>query len=620
MANNNNKIKTKANISEDWNGGYKLELDLTAQQNAQDWSINFDLPYTVSAAYGVDISDNNDGSYTLTGQNDQASLTSGQTINPILIVSDNGQQALTPKFNNAQSQSQSDNTITKIDTDIDTGIGSEDSDSQTDIDTDTDTDTDTNNINIPQNQATNVGQNGKFNYGEALQKNFLFFEANESGKLSPGNRLQWRSDSTTNDGSTVGLDLSGGYFDAGDHVKFGQPMAASISMLALGGIEYKNAYQQAGQHDDLLGAVKHATDYFLKAHQTEGGQTSKFYVQVGEGGSANDHGYWGAPETVEANTTRNAFYISPDRPGSDVAASTASALAASSELFRGVDEAYADELLKNAEQLFEFADNHRGKYSDSVPQASPFYTSWGGYGDDLALGAAMLAKVTGEEKYLTKAENLFKSEVGGLGDWSWAADEQSYAAATILAQISDDPFFKDQVTGWLDQWTNGGGNINYTGGGFAHRADWGSVPVTSSAAFLAQLYSDTVESNSAYSDFATNQVDYILGDNPAGLSYMVGFGDKYPQSPHHRGSAPNIKDDPTAPQENVLYGAVVGGPGSPDDFSHNDRRDDWITNEVGTSYNAPFASALIQQYDNFGGDPLSDAELDLLPGVDVDGV
>ncbi len=78
--------------------------------------------------------------------------------------------------------------------------------------------------------------------------------------------------------------------------------------------------------------------------------------------------------------------------------------------------------------------------------------------------------------------------------------------------------------------------------------------------------------------------------------------------------------DPTAVQENVLFGAVVGGPRSSDDFSHNDRRDDWVTNEVGTSYNAPFASALIQQYDELGGDPLSMAELDALPGVDANGV
>ena len=607
----NNTLNTNPIISEDWNGGYKLELGIQATGNANNWSIDFELPYNISAAYGVDLVNNGDGSYTINGQNDQVSLQDGQSIQPIFIIEDYGQEATAPQIININIDGDSDsNSPDLLEEPISQPVAEEIAPPITDEST----------LNIPESDPQSVGQQGQFNYGEALQKNFLFFEANESGQLSPGNRVSWRSDSTTNDGSTVGKDLEGGYFDAGDHVKFGQPMAASISMLALGGMEYKGAYQQAGQYDDLLQAVKHATDYFLKAHETDGnGNTSKFYVQVGEGGSANDHGYWGAPETVEANTTRNAFFIDPSRPGSDVAASTASALAASSQLFRGIDDAYADKLLKNAEQLFEFADTYRGKYSDSVSQANPFYTSWGGYGDDLAMGAAMLAKVTGKQSYLTKAENLFKSEVGGLGDWSWAADEQSYAAGVILSQISDDPFFKGQVEGWLERWVSGGGNINYTEGGFAHRASWGSVPVTSSAAFLAELYSDTVEYNQGYSDFANNQVDYILGDNPANLSYMIGFGDNYPQSPHHRGSAPNIKNDPTAPMENILFGAVVGGPDSPNDFAHNDRRDDWVTNEVGTSYNAPFASALIQQYDNFGGDPLSDAQLDALPGIEIDG-
>ena len=77
-----------------------------------------------------------------------------------------------------------------------------------------------------------------FRYGEALQKSFLFYEANRSGSLPNDNRIEWRSDSTVNDGSDVGLDLTGGYFDAGDHVKFGFPMAASMTMLSWGVVEY----------------------------------------------------------------------------------------------------------------------------------------------------------------------------------------------------------------------------------------------------------------------------------------------------------------------------------------------------------------------------------------------
>ncbi len=459
---------------------------------------------------------------------------------------------------------------------------------------------------------------GQFNYGEALQKNFLFYEANQSGELSPNNRVEWRSDSTLNDGASQGVDLEGGYFDAGDHVKFGQPMSNAIGMLALGGIEYKDAYQQSGQFEELLETVKHGTDYFLKAHETDdSGKTQKFWVQVGEGGVANDHGYWGSPESVEANTTRNAFYIDADRPGSDVAASTAATLAFSSELFRGVDDQYADELLDNAKALYEFAEAHQGKYSDSVPQASPFYTSWSGYTDELAYGAAAIAKVTGEDSYLSKAEDYFKNGQGGLGDWSWAADDSSYAAATILAQISDDSFYKDQTKSWLDNWVAGEGEIDYTEGGFAHRADWGSIATTSATAFLAELYSDTVEFNQGYSDFASNQVDYILGDNPSNFSYMIGFGDNYPQSPHHRGSNPDPNSPADSVAEHTLFGAIVGGPTDASDSAYNDLRSDFVSNEVGTGYNAPFAGALIQQYDNFGGDPLSDAQLSELPGIEV---
>ncbi|MGL4880729.1 MAG: glycoside hydrolase family 9 protein, partial [Waterburya sp.] len=94
-----------------------------------------------------------------------------------------------------------------------------------------------------------------------------------------------------------------------------------------------------------------------------------------------------------------------------------------------------------------------------------------------------------------------------------------------------------------------------------------------------------------------------------------------PQRPHHRGSAGSQPlDGSSTPNDHILYGAIVGGPGKADDYSHNDRRNDWITNEVGTSYNAPIASALIQQYQNLGGDPLSESQLDQLIGVDANGV
>jgi endoglucanase len=42
-----------------------------------------------------------------------------------------------------------------------------------------------------------------------------FYDAQRSGKLPVTNRIPWRNDSLTGDGLTSGIDLSGGYYDAG---------------------------------------------------------------------------------------------------------------------------------------------------------------------------------------------------------------------------------------------------------------------------------------------------------------------------------------------------------------------------------------------------------------------
>jgi endoglucanase len=73
---------------------------------------------------------------------------------------------------------------------------------------------------------------GPYNYGEALQKSVLFYELQRSGDLPEKVRCNWRGDSGLNDGKDAGLDLTGGLYDAGDHVKFNLPMAYTASMLS----------------------------------------------------------------------------------------------------------------------------------------------------------------------------------------------------------------------------------------------------------------------------------------------------------------------------------------------------------------------------------------------------
>lgn len=96
---------------------------------------------------------------------------------------------------------------------------------------------------------------------------------------------------------------------------------------------------------------------------------------------------------------------------------------------------------------------------------------------------------------------------------------------------------------------------------------------------------------------------------------MVGFGDNYPLRPHHRAAHGESDIGSSEPNNHILYGALVGGPKSDNDFDYSDDRTDWVINEVGTSYNAPLMGALVFVYDRYGGQPLSDEELSALPGI-----
>ena len=458
---------------------------------------------------------------------------------------------------------------------------------------------------------------GSHNYGEALQKSVLYYEAQQTGKLPTWNRFPWRGDSTLDDGADVGLDLSGGWVDAGDNVKFNFPLAFTVVNLAWGGIEYYDAYQKSAQLEHLSQNVKWATDYLVNSFANDKPGEYVLYGQVGNG--KLDHQWWGALETVHYQMERPAYKIDTSCPGSDLAAETSAALASSSILFRKNGETeYADLLVDKAEKLYDFADTYRGKYSDCLKEANPFYTSSSGYQDELVWGAIWLHKAkqsqgqnTGE--YLAKAEAEY-AQMNKPYNYTYQFDDKTYGSYVLLAQATGEQEYQQRAEAWLDFWTIGhnGERIKYTPGGLAFLVKWASLPLTANTSFVAFIYSDWLKSQGEtakaqrYFDFAVGQIDYILGNNPAKRSYQIGYGQNSPQNPHHRtahGSWLNNRSEPVETR-NVLMGALVGGPDLQDNW--DDDRNDWIRNEVGVGYNAGFTGALAKMYAEFGGEPLTE--------------
>ncbi|ALX08482.1 endoglucanase Cel9W [Acetivibrio thermocellus AD2] len=454
--------------------------------------------------------------------------------------------------------------------------------------------------------STKISAATTFNYGEALQKAIMFYEFQRSGKLPSTIRNNWRADSCLDDGKDVGLDLTGGWFDAGDHVKFNLPMAYTAAMLAWAVYEEKDAFVKSGQLKYILDEIKWATDYFIKCHP----EPDVYYYQVGDGDI--DHMWWGPAEVVHLRTKRPSYKVDITSPGSTVSAETAAALAAASIVFKDTDPQYSNLCLKHAKELFNFADKTRSDAGYTA--ATNFYTSHSGFYDELTWAATWIYLATGDTSYLDKAESYVEfwstepqTDIMSY-KWGHCWDDVRYGAQLLLARITKKPIYKESMERHLDYWTVGVDNsrIKYTPKGLAWLNNWGSLRYATTTAFLAAVYADwegcSPQKAKIYNDFAKAQVDYALGST--GRSFVVGFGENWPQHPHHRTAHGSWYDSMNVPDyhRHVLYGALVGGPGESDNY--RDDISDYQCNEVACDYNAGFVGALAKMYNRYDGRPV----------------
>ncbi|KAK4435406.1 Endoglucanase [Sesamum alatum] len=450
-------------------------------------------------------------------------------------------------------------------------------------------------------------------YEDALSKGILFFEGQRSGKLPATQRVEWRADSALSDGSLENVNLRGGYYDAGDNVKFGWPMAFSISLLSWAAAEYGDEIDSVGrQLQNLQRAIRWGTDFLLQAHTS----STTLYTQVGD--ADRDHECWERPEDMD--TPRTLYKITSTSPGTEVAAEAAAALAAASIVFKEADSNYSARLLRHSESLFELADKYRGSYQGSCP----FYCSYSGYQDELLWAAAWLYKASGDSNYL--------NYVSTNEDWSQAVSEfswdnkfagvQTLLAKEFLAGKTDLSRYKNDADSFVCAMMPGSSSVQIktTPGGLLYVRDSSNLQYVTSASMVLVVYSKILTaarvegvrcgsvnfSTSKIKAFARSQVDYILGNNPMNMSYMVGFGTKFPTQLHHRGaSLPSIHTTPakigcndaystwyssSKPNPNTHVGAIVGGPDSNDHFT--DSRSDFSHSEPTTYMNAAFVGSV----------------------------
>ncbi|VAI02216.1 unnamed protein product [Triticum turgidum subsp. durum] len=438
--------------------------------------------------------------------------------------------------------------------------------------------------------------------------------------------------------STVKKSLVGGFYDAGDAIKFNYPMAWSMTMLSWTVIEYRAKYEAIGELDHVKEIIKWGTDYMLKTFNSSADTIDRIVAQVGVGDTSkgpmpNDHYCWMRPEDIDYKRP-----VIECHSCSDLAAEMAAALAAASIVFKD-SKAYSDKLVHGAKALYKFGRLQRGRYSPNGSDQSLFYNSTS-YWDEFVWGGAWMYFATGNTSYLTIATAPGMAKHAGAfwigspnyGVFTW--DDKLPGSQVLLSRLRlflspGYPYeeilrtFHNQTDNVMCSYLPVFNSFNFTKGGLIQLNHGGPQPLqyVVNAAFLASLYADYLDTadtpgwycgpnfytTDVLRKFAKSQLDYILGKNPQKMSYVVGFGKKYPKRVHHRGaSIPHngVKygckggfkwRESKKANPNILVGAMVAGPDKHDGFK--DIRTNYNYTEPTLAANAGLVAALISLAD-----------------------
>jgi len=417
-----------------------------------------------------------------------------------------------------------------------------------------------------------------------------FYGAQRSG--DGPNWLLGETTCHTGDGEAIGADLSGGWHDAGDHVKPTLTNAFASYVMLKAFEVYGSSF--ADRDDmayggapngipDVLDEARYATDYLVKAHIGDG----ELVGMVGETGP--DHSRW---VTCPFQETLDPMYGGAPRgvsmdANADIAGITAGSLALMSQLMAPYDGPLADTYLTHAIEIYEI-----GKAN---PEGSNpgLYGQTGGFGaanawvDEMLCGAVELYRATGEASYLTDALD-FNSQLEAhfwAPNWGQSADYCRHSLFVAGEEAAALEFWTLDVENYAAQVSSD----EYVAG-IIYFDDWGSLRYAANAAFSAALhYEATGETSSR--DLAMSQLLYVKGENEYDRSFVVGFGNNPPKEPHHRNAHGHDENDMELEFLHTLSGALVGGPtrgsaGGNTTPGYVDDVTDYVGNEVALDYNA----------------------------------
>ncbi len=397
--------------------------------------------------------------------------------------------------------------------------------------------------------------------------------ARDAGHVSDIAKIQniWGYDS-----SSGTQDVTGGWYDAGDHGKY--VVNGGISLWLM-----QNQYERAltrGSSDvyqdgtmkipenanalpDLLDEARYEMEWMLKMIVQDGDCQGMAYHKV--------HDIkWTALATAPANDKQDRILMPPSTAATlNLAACGAQAY----RLWKDLDADFAESCLTAAKNAYAAAKAHPEMYAPNQE-----YGGGGAYSDDVVTdefywAACELYASTGDSSYyadLQASDFAFAvpsdlnggeaSALPGSFDWGHTAalgsmtlllhedvltkQEQDILAANLKTTADFYLYLEDSQGYGLPYQANPEGGYTWASNSF----------VSDNAIILAYAYDDSQDKK--YLNGMIGAADYLLGRNPLDYSYVTGYGVHSVQYPHHRWWAKALKSDfPKAP-----CGVLVGGP------------------------------------------------------------
>lgn len=387
------------------------------------------------------------------------------------------------------------------------------------------------------------------------------------------------------------VDVTGGWHDAGDYIKFLNTTAVSTYLLALSYQLYPDIHQSDVNKNgvpDILEEIRVGLDWMLRCNYSG----TKLISQVQD---MRDHDVgWRLPENDTLRYDRPAFR----GEGKNIAGIYTAALAIGSKIWKEKfqDIEFAERCKSVAEKIY--------SASRSMPDVDSSTT--GMYQDKtyyskLCLGAVELYNLTQKGIYLQDAKMLY---VKMSPDYWWSWGDINSLASYRLSEI--DRKYVSLLESNVLSFNN---NISNTVYGDAGIYTWGTTTTLFGIAAQGLMYKK-LSGQSLADNVAFLQFDYIFGKNPWGISFVSEIGTRYSK---------NLHSQVAHLRRIVLPGGIAAGPvlntilknyeisrndlsGSEfnsDTVSYFDDRNDYITNEpaIVTNASAIFAiTLLLSQY------------------------